>query len=279
MEKPTETRGTRPLGQGIRERLTYANVMSTIAVFGVLGGGGAYAASKIGAGDIKRNAVLSKHIKRGNVKRSDLGANAVSSSKVANGSLRGADVRNNSLTGLDIDETSLSGVRPSGPAGGALTGNYPSPGLAPGIVGTTNFGRIPAAHVTQTSGQSIPDGVSTTLAFDAERYDTAAMHDNATNNSRLRAPVTGVYSVTLEVLWEFTGTGLRIAELDKNGTTQIAQHITQPAMGEQLLATQVRLRAGDYVEARVVQSSGMALHVTKADEFSPDLSMTWLAPG
>lgn len=29
----------------IRRRLTYANVMSSIAVFGVLGGGGAYALS------------------------------------------------------------------------------------------------------------------------------------------------------------------------------------------------------------------------------------------
>jgi hypothetical protein len=41
----------------ITRRLTYANAMATIAVFGVLAGGGAYAASKIGAGDIAKNAV------------------------------------------------------------------------------------------------------------------------------------------------------------------------------------------------------------------------------
>lgn len=46
----------------IRTRLTYANVMATIAVFGVLGGG-AYAASKIGPEDIKKNAVRAEHIK------------------------------------------------------------------------------------------------------------------------------------------------------------------------------------------------------------------------
>jgi hypothetical protein len=52
----------------VPRHLTYANVMSTIAVFGVLAGGGAYAASKIGSKDIKRNAVTGKHIKRGAVK-------------------------------------------------------------------------------------------------------------------------------------------------------------------------------------------------------------------
>jgi hypothetical protein len=46
-----------------RRWLTYANVMSTIAVFGVLGGGGAYAANKIGPEDIQKDAVRSKHIK------------------------------------------------------------------------------------------------------------------------------------------------------------------------------------------------------------------------
>jgi hypothetical protein len=75
----------------IRSKLTYANVMATLAVFLVLGGG-AYAASKIGPNDIAKNAVRSKHIKRGNVKRSDLGANAVNSAKVANGSLRLSDI-------------------------------------------------------------------------------------------------------------------------------------------------------------------------------------------
>jgi hypothetical protein len=47
----------------LRDRLTYANVMSTIAVFAVLAGGGAYAASKIGAKDIKTGAVRSRQVK------------------------------------------------------------------------------------------------------------------------------------------------------------------------------------------------------------------------
>ena len=61
----------------IRERLTYANVMATIAVFGVLAGGGAWAAANIGADDIKANAVRSRHIKKHQVRKSDLARSAI----------------------------------------------------------------------------------------------------------------------------------------------------------------------------------------------------------
>lgn len=54
--------------------LTYANVTATIALFGVVAGGGAYAAQKIGAKDIRPNAIRTKHLKNGGVKAQDLGA-------------------------------------------------------------------------------------------------------------------------------------------------------------------------------------------------------------
>jgi hypothetical protein len=50
----------------IKSRLTYANVMATIAVFAVLGGG-AYAAFHL-----PKNSVKSRHIKNGQVKKQDL---------------------------------------------------------------------------------------------------------------------------------------------------------------------------------------------------------------
>jgi hypothetical protein len=62
----------------IRRHLTYANVMSTIAVFIVLGGS-AYALAKhsVGAKQLKKNAVTSKKIKDGAVTGAKLGAGAV----------------------------------------------------------------------------------------------------------------------------------------------------------------------------------------------------------
>jgi hypothetical protein len=64
-----------------RAKLSFANVMSVIAVFIALGSG-AFAAIQI-----EKNSIKSRHIKDGGVKSKDLAENAVVSPKVANGSL------------------------------------------------------------------------------------------------------------------------------------------------------------------------------------------------
>src|SRR5438045_8593220 len=68
-------------------RLSYANVMSTIAVVAVLSGGTAYAAATIGSNDIKQNAVLSRHINDGAVHTADVGTAAITRAKLASGVL------------------------------------------------------------------------------------------------------------------------------------------------------------------------------------------------
>jgi hypothetical protein len=61
----------------IKPRLTYANVVSTIALFVVLGGG-AYATidRKIGPRDLRKGAVTTPKIKKQAVKAGKLGANS-----------------------------------------------------------------------------------------------------------------------------------------------------------------------------------------------------------
>ena len=68
-----------------RARLTYANVMATIAVFVALGG------SSCAAVQLSKNSVRSKHIKNGQVKTADLGRNAVTSAEVRDGGLLAQD--------------------------------------------------------------------------------------------------------------------------------------------------------------------------------------------
>ena len=68
--------------RGLRSHLTYANVMSTIAVFGVLGGGAAYAAGTIGSSDIIDGQVM----------RVDLADESVTSAKIAQKAIRSVDV-------------------------------------------------------------------------------------------------------------------------------------------------------------------------------------------
>ena len=90
----------------VRNRLTYANVMATVAVFIALGGG-AYAIS------LQKNSVKSKHIKDGQVKS--------------------ADVADDDLIGTDIDEDTLQlRAGPAGPRGPkGDTGNPGAQGRLP----------------------------------------------------------------------------------------------------------------------------------------------------
>lgn len=88
-----DDRGARRVSRAVRRRLTYANVMSTIAVFGVLGGG-AWAAGKITSKDIAKDAVLSKQIKNGTIESQDLAKGAVTAKQVKLGSLSPGHVKN-----------------------------------------------------------------------------------------------------------------------------------------------------------------------------------------
>ena len=88
----------------LRSHLTYANVMATIAVFVALGG------SSYAALSLSRNSVKSKHIAKGQVKRSDIGRNAVTSAKVANFSLLAEDFREGDLPPGPKGDTGPQGV-------------------------------------------------------------------------------------------------------------------------------------------------------------------------
>lgn len=87
----------------IRTRLTYANVMSTIAVFLVLGGGAAFAAAQLG-----KNTVGTKQLKKNAVTAAKIKSGAVNSAKVADGSLTGADVADGSIGGNDLANLAIS---------------------------------------------------------------------------------------------------------------------------------------------------------------------------
>jgi hypothetical protein len=76
----------------IRKRVTYANVMSSIAVFLVLGGASAYAAKKIGSNEIKGNSITTGKLKKNAVTASKIKQNSITTAKIKNGAVTGAKV-------------------------------------------------------------------------------------------------------------------------------------------------------------------------------------------
>lgn len=97
----------------IRKRLTYANVMSSIAVFLLLGGGAAFAAGKLG-----KNSVGSKQIKKNAVTTAKIKNNAVTTAKIKNGAVSGAKINLTTL-GTVPNATHASSADSAGTAGSA----------------------------------------------------------------------------------------------------------------------------------------------------------------
>lgn len=99
----------------LRKRLTYANVMSSIAVFLVLGG-----ATAIAAGQLAKNSVGPKQLKKNAVTSAKIKKNAVTTAKIKNGAITGAKVNAGTL-GTVPNATHASTADSAGSAGNANT--------------------------------------------------------------------------------------------------------------------------------------------------------------
>lgn len=139
----------------IRPHLTYANVMSTIAVFAVLAGGSAWAASQIGT----------KAIKDGAVTAAKLHSDAVITSKIKNGAVTGAKVDTSSLGAVPEAKIGMSPlayalVRPDGTVDashsrGVTDANVANPGS---LAGTFCIKGMTGVKTAVVSAVPLPEG-------------------------------------------------------------------------------------------------------------------------
>jgi hypothetical protein len=73
--------------RAVGRKLTYANVVATLALFLALSGGVVWAAGKIGAKNLKANAVTAGKIKRNAVTNAKIRGNAVTAAKIKAGAV------------------------------------------------------------------------------------------------------------------------------------------------------------------------------------------------
>lgn len=165
--------------------------------------------------------------------------------------------------------------------------------LADSAVTPFKLGPVPAARVdtpAQAPGcaaQVIEDPSPEVVQFSVEEFDTQNLHTDppadcaAGTQSRLTAPIDGIYAVSGQVLWPSDPTGMRVATLrktDSGGAVSIARAAGPGSNTQfQALSTVVALVPGDYVELEVSQSSGGDLALgSQLDNY---LTLAWLAPG
>src|SRR2546423_4471739 len=199
-------------------RFTYANVISTLCLFLVLGGGTAVALSgsnTVFSDDIVDNQVYSADVRNDNLSggglgAADLRAGSVGTRGVAPDSLGAADLATSAVGTDEVTNESLTGAD-----------------ILNGSLGPTEFGPIPAARADSSANQTIAESTPTVISLDGEGFDTTNLHDTAINNSRLTAPVAGVYQINGRVHWHTGAAGGRQLEIEKNRGLPLAKTIAR----------------------------------------------------
>jgi hypothetical protein len=95
----------------IRKRLTYANVMSSLSVFLILGGATAFAAvKKVGPNEIKANSIKTGKIVKEAVTAGKIKKNAITEAKIADNAVTTNKIANDAVIGTKVNESTLSEV-------------------------------------------------------------------------------------------------------------------------------------------------------------------------
>jgi hypothetical protein len=164
----------------LSRRLTYANVMSTIAVFGVLAGGTAYAANTVFSTDIVDGEVKSVDIGDAEIKSADVKDQSLTTFDVS--TFLGADVVDDTLTGSDINESTLGAV-PNANGLGGIPASYLRPGATSGFqrtdlcITTVNaWTECGATTVTVPSGQYYHATVTASITYNPGNFDAGILY-------------------------------------------------------------------------------------------------------
>lgn len=146
---------------------------------------------------------------------------------------------------------------------------------------TIYTGTAIGARVYNNAALTIPDATWTALTFNSERFDTDGIHSTTTNTGRLTCQTAGVYAVVAHVQFAANVTGIRMVQIQRNGTRvaldtrNAVANASYPTTVS--LSTCVALTAGQYLEVLVLQNRGGNLNVDASAESTPEFAMVRIA--
>lgn len=181
----------------LRKRLTYANVMSSFAVFLVLGGATAFAATKIGSNQIKANAVKTGKIAKEAVTTSKLKNESVATTKIANGAVTTTKIADGAVTTAKIADKAVTGAK----------------------IDVAGLPQVPHAANANTVGGFAPSSLIRS-AYAASEDDVSLTSDKTVLSATIDAPTGGFLLVTSSATWEASGANAFLhagLELDNPG--------------------------------------------------------------
>jgi hypothetical protein len=144
----------------------------------------------------------------------------------------------------------------------------------------------PRCYAYKSGSGALANAAWGDINFGAEAYDSHGAHDNSTNNGRLVAPESGLYTIKAHLTFALNANGIRGLDIRKNAAgvqtagTDLAFIIiaangtTQTRL---IASVDAQLTAGDYCECFAYQNSGGALNVEGANIADTFLSFRWAA--
>jgi len=155
----------------IRKKLSYANVMASVAVFAALGGG-AFAATQKAAKDtvvsssIKNGKVKSSDLKDGGVGIGDLAADSVGAAALRDGEVGSAELANGGVSGEDVADDGLTGADL---AGDSVTGGDVDEGTLGTVPDASQLGGVtPEQYLSY--GSVMPSGITIRGVWGGREY-------------------------------------------------------------------------------------------------------------
>ena len=138
------------------------------------------------------------------------------------------------------------------------------------VTDVNNFIVPPMVSAVRSTNQSINNATATAIQFNAaDEFDTDAMHDTSTNNTRITVTTPGVYSfylfASLEAIADPTTTN-PVLELYKNGSgiRSVRFPVKNGIDLRMSLSTLAEAALNDFFELYVYQDSSVAKNVTSA---------------